>query len=167
MATLWARWRTLLAVSVLALALLWAIIGLAHPRGGFHPWHSLFGPKEDGSWAALSIDGHKVSPDHFRVTLYDRRVVGGRDGCNDWAYTSEPDASGERMIQSTLQLCPGTELRRVYHVLAYHSEARVLPDGKLQLAASRHRAIFARCRWMDVHESGPGWTSNVTKCVID
>lgn len=98
-----ARWRTLLAASLLALALALAVLGLASPRGGFHLWNSVFGPEEDGNWAALSIDGMKVSPDDFRVALNDRRVVGGRDGCNDWAYASEPDTEGERMIESTLQ----------------------------------------------------------------
>lgn len=164
---IWSRWRTLLAVSLLALALALATIGLVSPRGGFHIWHSLLGPKEDGNWAALSIDGKEVSPDNFRVALHDGRVVGGRDGCNDWAYTSEPDAKGERMIESTLQFCPETELQRAYYALAYVSEARVLPDGRLQLATKRHRATFTRCQWKDVHESGPGWTSDLTKCVVD
>jgi hypothetical protein len=161
------RWRALLAVGLLLFALVVAIIGLADPRGRFRLGPSLFGPKEDGDWAALSIDGKAVPPFEFRVAVRDGRVAGGRDGCNDWAYASEPDARGERMIETTLQACPENELSRAYHIIAYDSEARLLPDGRLELAGRGHRAIFARCRWKDVKESGPGWTSQIARCVVE
>lgn len=160
------RRRIVPVVVLLSAALILAVFGIADPRGLLHPWHSLFGPKEDGSWAAVSIDGRQVSPNDYRVAVFNRRVVGGRDGCNDWAYESEADANGERMVHSTMALCPETDQGQALRVLAHASNVELLPDGKLRLSARGHRATFLRCRWKNVKESGPGWSSEATRCVV-
>lgn len=161
-----ARPSVALAVVVLTCTAVVAAIGLVDPRGEFRLQRHLFAPKEDGNWAALSIDGKKVAPSDYRVAVLDRQVVGGRDGCNDWAYAGDADANGERMIETTLQYCPGNKLRQAYRALSYQSDANLLPDGKLQLASNGHQGIFVRCKWRTVKDSGPGWTSEVTQCVV-
>lgn len=155
-----------LAVVLLTCTAVAAVVGIADPRGEFRPQRQLFDPKEDGNWAALSIDGKKVSPSEYRVAILDRKVVGGRDGCNDWAYAGEAGTYGERMIETTLQYCPDNEVRRAYRAISYSSKASLLPDGRLTLATRDHHEIFARCKWKTVKESGPGWTSEVTQCVV-
>lgn len=156
----------ILLVMLLGAALVLTVLGLVDPRVQIHPWHSLFGPREHGNWAAVSIDGRKVSPRDYRVAVFNSKVVGGRDGCNDWSYASAADASGERMVESTMALFPENEKGRVLRVLAYASKVELLPDGELRLTARGHRAIFARCRWKNVKESGPGSTSKSTQCLI-
>lgn len=158
--------RVILAVSLLIIAGGLALIGLVDPRNQMHPWHALFGPKEDGNWAASSIDGRAVPQFEFRVAVLDRKVVGGRDGCNDWAYTNEPGSGGERMIDTTLQFCPDNERGRIMRVLAAASNIKLLAKDKLQISAPGHQAVFRRCRWKTVKESGPGWNSQVRRCLV-
>lgn len=160
------RRRIAPVVMLLSATLIVATFGLADPRGELRPWHSLFGPREDGNWAAVNIDGRQVSPRDYRVALFNRKVVGGRDGCNDWAYASEADANGERMVETTLAECPDNDQGRVLRTLAYASKIELLADGKLQLSARGHRATFRRCRWKTVKESGPGWSSEAERCAI-
>ena len=156
-----------LAIVLLLAALILALFGTIDRGGPFRPWHRLFGPKEDGDWAALSIDGRKVSPLNYRVAVFDRKVVGGADGCNDWAYSSEPDANGERTVESTMAFCPEQEQGQALRILAYASNVKLLPDGKLQLTGRGHSAVFVRCRWKTVKEGGRDWSSEVTRCLVD
>lgn len=135
------------------------------PVGDWRPWDRLFGPEENGSWEAVSIDSQPVAPREFRITIGRGAITGGRDGCNDWTFTDEkPNAKGERTIESTLVGCPKTALTRAYYALLAQPSLRLQPDGRLDVRAGGHRAIFRRCRWRTERESGPGYSSSIRVC---
>lgn len=146
----WQRVGLRLVVSLLAAAFLLGLFGMFQSSRAVQRWLDLFGPEEDGSWAALSIDGRPVSGEDYQLSVDGRKVAGGRDGCNDWHFTGEPDAKGERMIFSTLQACPEDDpIRLAYNRLAWDQRARltVRPDGTLRISARGHEALFRRCYW--------------------
>lgn len=143
-----------LALTLLALGVVHAVAtGTLRPR--------LFAPKEDGSWAAVTIDGRPIASDAYNIGIRDRQVAGGRDDCNDWGYDDDPpNAAGERMINSTLVGCPEDDpVRQAYWTLVIAPDAIVelRADGMLRLAARGHEAIFRRCTWTE--EPFPAGTS--------
>lgn len=154
-------------VLLLAAAFSLMLAGIIDPRGQWRPWDGLLTADEDGSWAALSIDGRPVDPQQYRIAIADGEVSGGRDGCNSWGYSDEaPDANGERTIVTTLVGCPEDDpVRQAYWRLASASRIALLPDGRLRLSADGHEAIFRRCEWKTERESGPGYSSERMVCV--
>lgn len=149
---------------LLLLSFLLALIGLfgGARSGPVQRVTSWFAPPEDGSWAAISLDGRPVSWREYRVAVRDRRVVGGRDGCNDWAYQDErPDARGERSIISTLQACPEEPNGQAIRALAFSGTPVLRPDGTLLIRANGHLGIFRRCEWTTERTA----TSAIDTCV--
>lgn len=110
-----------------------------------------FGPEEDGSWGAISIDGRPVSSRDYTVFIRDGRVEAGRDGCNSWGYTDDPPGpNGERMILSTLVACYDDDpARKGYYAVARSKAVTELRGDLLRLSARGHEAIFRRCTWVE------------------
>lgn len=110
-------------------------------------WPSMFGPREDGSWKAVSLDGQPVGSGNFLVVIKRGKVIGGYDDCNGWAYQDEgPDRKGERKMISTLVECPDEEARRTYRVLVYAPSIELLGDRVMRLTRAGHRGLFRRCK---------------------
>ena len=109
---------------------------------------SLFAAEEDGSWMAVTLGGQPAPPQEYFIGIRDRKVRGGRDGCNSWAYTDEgPDERGERSVTTTLVDCPEDPLSKAYHVIVFDPRMEILPDGTLLLSRNGYRGIFRRCHW--------------------
>jgi hypothetical protein len=142
------------------LALLLAVLGLVH--GCASGWLDLrlFPPEEDGSWGAVLIDGQPVSPQAYYLTIRDRKVIGGRDGCNFWSFEEEPErGDGQRSINTTMALCVENVAERGYRAVAFSPSPsmRLRPNGSLEMAALGHQAVFRRCIWEDEpNNSGSG-----------
>lgn len=144
------------------------VLGVLDRTGEWKPWQMLFAEEEDGSWVALRIDGRPASPQEYRITIAEGKVVGGRDGCNHWSYEDEgPDANGQRMIVSTLVGCPEDATRLAYWSLRADPRIELLPDGTLRMAASGHEGIFRRCHWRTVKVSNGRYSSEVRQCVLE
>lgn len=157
-----------MVVMLLLAALLLMLASLLDRHGRGSPWARLIAPEEDGSWAAVRIDGRPVSPDEYRVSITEGQVAGGRDGCNDWAFSDDPPSrDGARMIVATAQYCPGDDpTRRAYRALMSGAEVRLQADRTLRISAGGHEGIFRRCHWENVRRSGPGYSSEHMMCIV-
>lgn len=147
---MWQRVGLRLVALLLVAAFLLGLFSLFQSSRAVQRWMDLFGPKEDGSWSALSIDRRPVSGQDYRVSVDGRKVAGGRDGCNEWSYQEGRDPNGARMIVQTLQACPEDDpVRLAYYALAHDERTRLSlqPDGTLRLAARGHEGLFRRCYW--------------------
>lgn len=127
-------------------------IGLVHAlaTGTLRP--RLFVPEEDGSWSIVSVDGRPVPGGAYTIGITDGKVSGGRDDCNYWGFSEPADASGERMIETTLAGCPEDDpVRKAYWALATAPAVRIelRPGGWLRIAARGHEAMLRRCEWME------------------
>lgn len=135
------------------LALLALLIGLGIVQAGHDSRivQRLTAPETDGTWSAVSIDGRAVSWREWRIAVTAGKVAGGRDGCNDWAFTEPEVEGGEPMINTTLVECLEEDpARKAYWRLANAQDPpQRLDDGRLRLAAGRHEAIFRRCLWTE------------------
>ena len=146
----WQRVGLRLVALLLVAAFLLGLFSTFRSSRAVQRWIDLFGPEENGSWSALSIDGRPVSGEDYRVWIDGRKVAGGRDGCNDWSYQEPRDLSGDRMIVQTLAGCPeGDPVRFAYNAIARDENAcvSIRADGKLRLAARGHEGVFRRCYW--------------------
>lgn len=155
-----ARIGFVLALLLTGLALM--LRGIFDPQGEWQP----FAPEEDGSWAAVSIDGRPVPPADYRLAIRAGAVAGGRDGCNDWSFTDDPPAAnGMRMIVATLQLCPEDPVRTAYRKLAAPGARITLADGMLRVVGGGHEGLFRRCAWRTVRSQDESSSSRQSVCV--
>jgi hypothetical protein len=99
----------------------------------------------DGLWAATTIDRQVVAPDAFLVRIRGGRVVGGKDGCNSWAFdmTRPPEPDGTRTIATDLMACPGVPPRPAYwRALGNGNVPPIVTDqGELRLRAGGSELI--------------------------
>lgn len=146
-------------------------------------WFSLFSAPHDGSWTAISIDGHPVEPERYRIAIRNGEVTGGRDDCNDWGYAEGRAKNGDRMIVSTAVGCPEDDpTREAYWAVISNSKIELehrmqtterrasgkLPvlGGKLRVSGQGHEAILIRCEWKRVRETLPGGgMSDMQRCL--
>lgn len=99
-------------------------------------------PALDGRWRAVSIGGRPVGRGIYTIVVRDGRVVGGRDGCNDWGYVRH---QGDWAIESTAIGCPDDPLQRLYFAALDPETHRLQPrDGTLVVAAGGAQATFRR-----------------------
>lgn len=154
---------------MMAAAIVLFALSLAGYRSPADIWRALTAAPEDGDWTAISIDGRPVEPERYRITLVQKKVLGGRDDCNDWSYDDQRDKPGERMIVSTLVACPENDSRReAYWAIANNSTVTLRPDDKLLISGQGHSALMVRCRWKLVRESSsPVGISEVMRCLPD
>lgn len=150
-----------------ALAAFLLLLGLIHLAiDGRFDW--IFAPPEDGSWRAVAIDGRPVVDRDFLIGIRDGRVVGGNDDCNSWGFLEDNMSKppGERMIESTLQLCDEADpARRAFWSIALSEpRPRAGPGGTLVIEANGHSGSFYRCRWRPTR---PTPNSHVMACVMD
>lgn len=70
----------------------------------------------DGLWRAITIDRAPVGRTDFLIRIRGGRVVGGKDGCNSWAFdmTRPPEPDGTRSIASDLIGCSAIPQRPAY-----------------------------------------------------
>ena len=110
----------------------------------------------------------QVSPEDYRLHLFDGKVAGGRDGCNDWAYTDEPpDASGERTIQQTMAYCPEDDpVRMAYRLLVRDGKIERVSDNILRLVGHGHHGVFRRCEWQTSREGAAAASFSRRVCVL-
>lgn len=111
-------------------------------------WDSWFGPRVNGSWKAMSLDGQPVDDDNYLVVVKRGKVVGGYDDCNGWSFDDEgPGPNGDRRVTSTLVMCPEDDVaRQTYHILAYGPTMEPLGDRELRMTRNGHVGLFRRCR---------------------
>ena len=104
----------------------------------------------DGEWGAITIDGRRVAPGSFNVSVRNGQITGGRDGCNNWGYVEDqpPASDGSRMIVSDAQGCPETAEQRGYRIaigMGTPGLAKV-PDGNLRIFAGGHEIVARRIK---------------------
>ena len=137
--TLW------LACGALAIAGMLMLASAVRPVGV--SWRWPLDPDEDGTWRAMRLDGERVpGAVNYSVSIRDRDVVGGEDGCNSWGFTDDPPLpNGDRMTTSTLVGCSPLPLEGSYRALVFgRPHPALLDDGSLRLATSSHSGIFRR-----------------------
>jgi hypothetical protein len=155
----------------MGLAALLLLIALVHFVNSGIPARWLSATQVDGSWGAVAIDGRRVRPEAYSISIASGAVSGGHDDCNSWSFSDEPPrADGERMIFTTLVACPEDDpIRRAYWALATAPGVtpELRPDGKLRIAARGHEGIFRRCRWERRREPGGASGSGSRFCVME
>lgn len=109
------------------------------------------GPEQaslDGLWRATAIDGQPVGRTDFLIRVRGGRVVGGKDGCNSWAYdmTQRPEPDGTRMVVSDAMACPGIAQRPAYwRALGNGNAGPILSEsGDLRLRAGGSEIMARR-----------------------
>jgi hypothetical protein len=109
-------------------------------------WDMWFGPRANGSWKAMVLDGQSVAKENYVIVVQRGRVVGGYDGCNGWSFDDEgPGPNGDRRVTSTLVACPEERARQVYHMLAYAPAITLRGDREMRLSRGPHFGSFVRC----------------------
>lgn len=102
----------------------------------------------DGLWRATSIDGDPVGRTDFLIRIRGDRVVGGKDGCNAWAYdmTEPPAPDGTRLVLSAPMECPGIPARPGYwRALGNGNAAPALTNqGEMRLRAGGSEILASR-----------------------
>ena len=102
-----------------------------------------FGPREDGNWIALTIDGRQVRRGALSLFIDGGEPRSGHDGCNRWSRVK--NETGEAGVESTLVLCSPDPIGTVYRQLVFGPHKLDLrPNGMLVLTGSGHRALFRR-----------------------
>lgn len=138
------KWTVRLLLPALLLALVCIALLVAGVRGP--DWRAWFDGPERGNWRAVTIDGLDVFDERMFVTIADGQVQGGRDGCNDWGYTSDADpVTGERMILSTLAGCEETVETIAYRTVAhYRADVALIEPDTLRLRFGEVSGEFTR-----------------------
>lgn len=102
----------------------------------------------DGLWRATAIDGDPVGRADFLIRIRGGRVVGGKDGCNSWAYdmTRPPEPDGTRIVVSDAMGCPGIAKRPAYWRALGNGNAVPMPTdtGALRLRAGSGEIVARR-----------------------
>ena len=137
-------WLVLILIAAAAMLMLASQIGFTSMADA---WDNAFGPKVNGSWRAVSLDGQSVTSDDYLIVVKRGKVVGGYDHCNGWSFDDEgPGPNGDRMVTSTLVACPETDARIVYHILAYGPRFELVSERELRLSRRCHSGLFRRCK---------------------
>ena len=135
--------RRVVIVVAAGLIVAWAAFSLSvfDPRGRWVA--ETFGPPEDGSWVALTIDGRQVQSGAFTLFIDGGEPRSGHDGCNSWSRVK--NEKGQAGIETTLVLCSPDPTRAAYRrlVLRQHN-LDLQSDGTLVLTGSGHQARFRR-----------------------
>jgi hypothetical protein len=101
--------------------------------------------RHDGLWLAEAIDGERVAPERFLLRLRAGKVVGGRDGCNSWAFdeTRPPEPNGTRTILSDMMGCARTPRRQAYWAALGNGNAtpRITEEGGLRVKVGEHEIV--------------------------
>lgn len=143
------KWTVRLVVPAIFLALFIAMFSIAGSRVDWRGW---FDGPERGTWRAVTIDGLDVRENRMHVIVADGEIRGGRDGCNYWGYSGEPDPeTGERMIETTLAGCVDSPEIRAYNTIGHHlAELRL--EGEDRLIVSNQGVTGNFIRWTDAME---------------
>ncbi|WP_340588917.1 hypothetical protein [Erythrobacter alti] len=128
----------------LVLGLVLVMLSVAGQR--LPEWRAWFDGPERGTWRAVTIDGLDVSDERMHIVVAEGEIRGGRDGCNYWGYSSEPDPqTGERMTTTTLAACPDTPKLRAYDAIGhFRSDLRLLAEDRLEVSYRGTTGIFRR-----------------------
>jgi hypothetical protein len=132
--------RRLAIIVSVGLCVGWAtlIVGFLDPRGIW--FRDFFGPGEDGSWIASTIDGHTLGEQRLTLTVDGGEPVAGDDGCNSW---SQVTREGRRGISKTLVWCSPDKRRAAYRELVFGKHTMTVDrDGDLILTGHNHHARF-------------------------
>lgn len=132
--------RHLPIIIAAGLAVAWAVflLSVLDPRGRWVA--ETFGPSEDGSWIAVSIDGHRTNEKRFTLFIDGGEPNSGYDGCNGWGRSEQPG-----MIVTELEECPPDPLRTAYWALATDQEATLIERGdRLTIRSRGHVGTFVR-----------------------
>jgi hypothetical protein len=137
-------WVVLILIALAAAVILLSILGV---HSASDAWDTAFGPKTNGSWRAVSLDGHLVGSEDYVIVIKHGKVVGGFDDCNGWSFEDEgPGPNGDRRVMSTLVRCPPKKADQTYHILAYGPRLELLGDRELSLSRAGHVGLFRRCK---------------------
>ena len=138
-------WLALILLALAGAAMLFSTLGYA---GLGDAWDSWSGPRVNGSWKAVALDGQAVDANNYLVVVKRGKVVGGYDDCNGWSFDDEgPGANGDRSVTSTLVMCPEDDVaRQTYHILAYGPAMELLGDRELRMTRNGHVGLFRRCK---------------------
>lgn len=114
-------------------------------------------PSLDGLWRAERIDGDPVGRTEFLIRVRGGRVVGGKDGCNGWAFdqTRPPEPDGTRAVVSSCIGCPGIpSISEYWRAIGNGNAVPVLTrDGQLRLRAGGHEILARRS---EIRRGRPG-----------
>ena len=106
-----------------------------------------FASPEDGNWAAVAFDGQRVVLQQYLISIKRGQIVGGYDGCNDWAYQEdESNQNAKRMIVTNLKECPDDTPARSYWALIAAPKIVLLNDRHLVVSGRKGRGHFSRCK---------------------
>lgn len=134
--------RRLAIIVTAALAVGWVtlMLGIVDPRG---TWVTdIFGPPEDGSWVATTIDDHALGDQRFTLIVDGGEPVSGDDGCNVW---SQVTRNGRRGVSRSLVWCSPDKQRAIYRELVFGKHAvKVDRRGDLILTGAGHDVRFRR-----------------------
>jgi hypothetical protein len=102
----------------------------------------------DGLWRATAIDGQPVGRTEFLIRVRGGRVVGGKDGCNSWAFemTRPPEPNGHRTIVTDLMDCGPVPLEAAYWRALGNGNVvpRADETGELRLRAAGSEIVARR-----------------------
>ena len=91
-------WLVLILFAGAAATMLFSTLGYA---GLGDAWDSWFGPRMNGSWKAVALDGRRVDADDYLLVIKRGKVVGGYDDCNGWSFEDDgPGPNGDRSVTS-------------------------------------------------------------------
>ena len=102
-------------------------------------------PEEGGAWQFTTIDGRDVESVGYNVHIRWRKVVAGRDGCNNCGVDGANVLDyGDRIITIDLQECPPGPLDEAYWLLTQSTATMRMEGERLILHDEPHRGQLRR-----------------------
>lgn len=135
-------------LAVVALAAAWLLIIRAFVAPELRTWSWWFGPKEDGTWQAVTLDGTQVPAGYrYRINVAGGQIQGGFGLCYNWGFIN-PAHQREGMTADAVEcLISRQALHDSYWALASANPRMILMPGEtLRLDAVGHSGQFRRAK---------------------